>query len=178
MLLIVSVLVMLGIFASTGFASAQTTDQTILISQLQKQIQQLLDQIQALQKEVTELKTESDPQNSIEPSNVSETTSGETQIALQEITRSLSLGSRGNDVIKLQEFLARDKEIYPEGLATGFYGPKTVEAVKTALRASQLMRSFVVVSTRDPKEYDINQIHDMVLYQSKTDIRPAIDKQT
>lgn len=55
---------------------------------------------------------------------------------------------------------------------------KTVEAVKTALRASQLMRSFVVVSTRDPKEYDINQIHDMVLYQSKTDIRPAIDKQT
>ncbi len=52
------------------------------------------------------------------------------KITIPAFTRSLSLGTRGDDVRSLQEFLSRDKEIYPEGLATGYYGPKTVEAVK------------------------------------------------
>ncbi|MBI2640367.1 MAG: fibronectin type III domain-containing protein, partial [Candidatus Sungbacteria bacterium] len=47
-----------------------------------------------------------------------------------ELTRSLSRGSSGDDVRKLQEFLARDKDIYPEGLLTGFFGPLTEAAVK------------------------------------------------
>ena len=55
-----------------------------------------------------------------------------------EFTRSLLLGSRGDDVRSLQEFLARDKEIYPEGLATGYYGPKTAEAVKRWQKKNKL----------------------------------------
>ena len=47
-----------------------------------------------------------------------------------ELTRPLSLGMRGNDVKSLQEFLARDPKIYPEGLATGYFGQKTQMAVK------------------------------------------------
>ena len=50
--------------------------------------------------------------------------------AVPQFTRSLSLGARGDDVRKLQEFLARDKEIYPDGLTTGYFGTKTSEAVK------------------------------------------------
>ncbi|MBI2465726.1 MAG: peptidoglycan-binding protein [Candidatus Sungbacteria bacterium] len=118
----------LGSFGGANIALAQTVDQTTLITQLQKQIQQLLTQIQTLQKEVTELKTETGIQaSSVLPvSPISETE----EVELPEFTRSLSLGTRGDDVRKLQEFLARDKEIYPEGLATGYYGPKTAEAVK------------------------------------------------
>ena len=47
-----------------------------------------------------------------------------------DFPRSLSLGMRGNDVRSLQEFLARDPQIYPERSVTGFFGPRTREAVK------------------------------------------------
>lgn len=52
------------------------------------------------------------------------------QSTTPEFTRSLSLGMQGNDVKSLQEFLARDQKIYPEGLITGYFGSKTQEAVK------------------------------------------------
>ncbi|SRR3989338_5120846 len=42
----------------------------------------------------------------------------------------LQLGSRGDDVKRLQELLAQDKEIYPDGLATGYFGALTSAAVK------------------------------------------------
>lgn len=46
------------------------------------------------------------------------------------IGRSLKLGSSGDDVRRLQQFLARDSSIYPEGTASGYYGPLTEAAVK------------------------------------------------
>jgi len=49
--------------------------------------------------------------------------------AAPAITRNLSKGSRGNDVKELQKFLAGDKEVYPEGDATGLFGPATAKAV-------------------------------------------------
>lgn len=36
----------------------------------------------------------------------------------------------GNDVIALQFFLSRDKELYPEGLVTGTYGTLTDLAIR------------------------------------------------
>ena len=42
----------------------------------------------------------------------------------------LQIGSKGDDVKRLQELLAQDKEIYPEGLTTGTYGQLTSAAVK------------------------------------------------
>ena len=47
-----------------------------------------------------------------------------------ELTRSLRLNTQGEDVKALQKFLAKDSEIYPEGLATGYFGLKTQTAVK------------------------------------------------
>ena len=44
--------------------------------------------------------------------------------------KNLSSGSRGDDVKRLQELLKQDKNIYPEGLATGFYGSLTRAAVR------------------------------------------------
>jgi len=47
----------------------------------------------------------------------------------EEITRNLFRGISGDDVTALQELLATDPEVYPEGLITGFYGPLTEQAV-------------------------------------------------
>jgi hypothetical protein len=46
------------------------------------------------------------------------------------LTRTLSLGSEGNDVSQLQQFLATSPSIYPEGKVTGYFGALTEAAVK------------------------------------------------
>ncbi len=46
------------------------------------------------------------------------------------LTRNLSYGDRGQDVSKLQMFLARDSYIYPEGAITGVFDLATQRAVK------------------------------------------------
>jgi len=45
------------------------------------------------------------------------------------ITKSLKVGSQNNEVKALQQALAQDKTIYPEGLTTGYYGPATRNAI-------------------------------------------------
>lgn len=47
-----------------------------------------------------------------------------------EFTRSLSLGVRNDDVAKLQELLAKDAEVYPEGYVSGYFGQLTKRAVE------------------------------------------------
>ncbi len=44
-------------------------------------------------------------------------------------SRPLFRGLRGNDVLRLQQYLARDPSLYPEGITTGFYGGLTEKAV-------------------------------------------------
>jgi len=44
--------------------------------------------------------------------------------------KNLARGSKGSDVVALQLFLALNTAIYPEGSATGFYGPATQRAVQ------------------------------------------------
>jgi chitodextrinase/peptidoglycan hydrolase-like protein with peptidoglycan-binding domain len=64
------------------------------------------------------------------PSAPSEIPPSPSEATPPELTRSLSRGSSGDDVRRLQAFLAKDKEIYPNGLITGFFGPLTEAAVK------------------------------------------------
>ncbi len=51
-------------------------------------------------------------------------------VAAPSITRRLAAGSRGEDVKALQAFLASDRNVYPEGEATGFFGALTRKAVQ------------------------------------------------
>ncbi len=44
-------------------------------------------------------------------------------------TRDLNQGEEGNQVRKLQECLAQFSDIYPEGVISGYFGPKTKSAV-------------------------------------------------
>jgi len=46
------------------------------------------------------------------------------------IGRSLRKGVSGDDVRRLQQFLARDPSIYPEAIASGYYGALTEKAVQ------------------------------------------------
>ena len=41
----------------------------------------------------------------------------------------LSFGDRGEEVTKLQELLAKDSDVYPEGLVTGYFGSLTRAAI-------------------------------------------------
>jgi len=46
------------------------------------------------------------------------------------IRRSLALGSSGNDVTNLQQYLAQDSNIYPEGIVSGYFGALTERALQ------------------------------------------------
>lgn len=48
---------------------------------------------------------------------------------LQDFSKNLEKGDESSQVKSLQECLARDEEIYPEGETTGYFGVKTEEAV-------------------------------------------------
>ncbi len=58
---------------------------------------------------------------------------------------SLYRGMKNNDVRNLQEILSADKEIYPEGLITGYFGSLTEKAVKRFQ-----LKHKIVASEKDP----------------------------
>lgn len=51
------------------------------------------------------------------------------QTADAAIVNSLQVGSKGNEVIKLQQFLATNPLIYPQAIISGVFGPLTQAAV-------------------------------------------------
>ncbi len=87
-------------------ASAATT------AELQAQAAMLLQQVQALQAQYS--------------GNASAGATG----ACPNLTRSLYKGISGNDVLRLQTFLARDPAIYPEAILSGYFGVNTERAVQ------------------------------------------------
>lgn len=52
------------------------------------------------------------------------------QVVSPVFNKDLVRGQSNNDVRRLQELLAGDKALYPEGLVTGLFGPATERAVK------------------------------------------------
>lgn len=85
-------------------------------AELQAQAQALLQQVAALQAQLG-------AQNGTTPSATSSAN-------CPLIGRVLKRGSSGDDVARLQKFLASDPAIYPEALVTGYYGALTEAAVK------------------------------------------------
>lgn len=61
---------------------------------------------------------------------VSVTPSITTTIPSIVITRTLQVGTTGEDVSLLQRWLAQDAVVYPEGLVTGYFGQLTLSAVQ------------------------------------------------
>lgn len=110
-------------------ASAQSAD-------IQAQAQALLVQVQALQAQLAQAQAQAGTSGS---ANTTQGVSGLAQqagvqvidsSACPQIGRTLKVGSTGDDVSRLQQFLARDKSIYPEGTVSGYYGALTQVAVQ------------------------------------------------
>jgi hypothetical protein len=59
-------------------------------------------------------------------------------------TMTLKRGSKHADVMRLQKLLATDKEIYPEGDATGYFGPATERAIQ------RFQKKYGIVSSGTP----------------------------
>ena len=130
---------------SGGVASAQTTSEPTtekledMVQQLQQRINDLQQQVnnQEDEEELEQADTENEDGNENETDDDSEdteATSSSNQLPEQAaaqagIARQLDQGDRGPDVRQLQELLASNSEIYPEGLVTGYYGPLTAQAV-------------------------------------------------
>ncbi|MDO8514243.1 MAG: peptidoglycan-binding protein [bacterium] len=87
-------------------------------AELQAQAQALLAQVAALQAQLG-----GNPNTNVVPT-------GNDSSSCPLIGRSLKNGVSGDDVLRLQQFLARDPSIYPEGIASGYYGGLTEKAVQ------------------------------------------------
>lgn len=58
------------------------------------------------------------------------TVTSSASVAVTSITYSLARGMKNNQVVRLQQILAKYPDIYPEGLITGYFGSATERAVK------------------------------------------------
>jgi len=102
---------------------AQTTDTLSvqeLLQSLQQQIEKLKAQIETL---IAQIETLRQARMEIKE------TAKEIKVTLKLI-KQLRFGMTGEDVKLLQEILATDPDVYPEGLVTGYFGPLTRNAVK------------------------------------------------
>ncbi len=105
----------------------EETDSEELLEQLREQIELLRTQIEQVVNRIQnmlQLRTQLRDQGV----DTEEETKEIQQIL--KLTQQLWQGRRGEEVELLQEFLATDPEVYPEGLVTGYYGPLTMRAVQ------------------------------------------------
>lgn len=116
-LVIATMLLANPVFAEESATSTQTSSQDSIIQQLLQQVADLTKQIAEMQVQLTKLIAQK--KEVVEQKDV-----------IIVFTRPMYLGVIGDDVVLLQEFLATDSGIYPEGLVTGYYGALTKKAVK------------------------------------------------
>jgi peptidoglycan hydrolase-like protein with peptidoglycan-binding domain len=103
-------LLLLGVVAvgTPNAAFAATTTPTSSLDAMLTQIKALMEQVATLQKQLSTIK-------------------GDVKSIIRD---GVQEGMSGDDIKKLQELLATDSTIYPEGKVTGFFGPLTKQAIK------------------------------------------------
>lgn len=99
--------------STTSSAQELITSLEAQIARLKAQIAEFNVQLEALKKAQTEIKE-----------TVKEVT------GTLKLIKHLRVGMSGDDVKTLQELLATDRDVYPEGLITGYFGRLTEKAVR------------------------------------------------
>ncbi len=106
----VALILCAGVSTQVAYAQESSSDAVSGMQKLLEQIKSLQTQLEDLRKKESTLVTEL-----------------QSTLAL---TRELRRGMSGDDVKRLQEILATDPTIYPEGIVSGTFGPLTEKAVK------------------------------------------------
>ena len=123
-------IIALLIMGATGFApSVQAETTTSTNTAMLEQIQALMAKLQELQKQLATIR-------------------GEISAVLKE---NITEGTDDADVKRIQEILATDSTIYPEGKVTGYFGPLTKEAIKRF----QVRHELEVTGTIDEATHDL-----------------------
>lgn len=113
----------------TGSSTAISTSSSASTSpEVQAEITLKLLLVQELLKRIEAIKAAMSAPSA--PASISSSPTFDTNsLTGSSFTRTLQLGSEGSDVQRLQQFLAQDPAIYPEGRITGYFGPLTRAAV-------------------------------------------------
>jgi PKD repeat protein len=85
------------------------------------------------------------------------------------LSRVLKRGSVGVDVSSLQQFLAQDRSVYPEGLVTGYFGALTQSAVQ------RWQTKFGVVSSGSPATTGFGVVGPRTMAAIRATCSPAIN---
>ncbi len=110
-------LVFVAVFTlQTPHVSAQSNSFDALLLRIDAMILQM----ELLKREVVALK---DNGSTVSPSVLGVQTS-------KILTQSLTFGSTNSDIVKIQKLLSTDPSVYAYGVASGFFGPKTEEAIR------------------------------------------------
>lgn len=112
--------------AANAAASGSGAVSSPTVASLYAQVQDLVNQINALQGQGGTIAGSSAAAAAAAGASGSATYSAGCPL----IGRILSLGDSGSDVSRLQQFLASDPSVYPEGQVTGYYGTLTQAAVE------------------------------------------------
>jgi peptidoglycan hydrolase-like protein with peptidoglycan-binding domain len=128
--------VVTAIIAAPFVAGAQT------VEELQAQAQALLLKVQQLQAQL----------GTSGGTTVTGTTVSYDSSSCPLIGRTLNIGATGDDVTRLQQFLARDPSVYPEALVTGYYGSLTRAAVE------RWQAKYNIVSSGTPETTGYGQV--------------------
>jgi len=121
---VIVIISFLGISAGSVLAKTENTSSVQeIIQMLQEQIEKIKAQIEAL---ISQIQNWEKPKGQIKETEELEEEAEEILKLLKELKK----GMTGDDVQLLQEFLATDPEIYPEGFTTGYFGNLTEKAIK------------------------------------------------
>ena len=108
------------------------------VSDIELRIASLLSQLQILQGELQNLKS---GEAALSATYVSSSSS------ITPFTTTLGKGSEGSDVTKLQQYLAKDPALYPEGTISGYFGSLTEAAVKRFQQKHNIVSSGTPTTT-------------------------------
>lgn len=126
----------------TGLIILMTVSYTPVLAQTTSSTSTVQELVQSLQQQITNLKAQLGALNTQLESlrqaqgEVKDTTKGIKETL--KLIRQLRVGMTGEDISLLQQTLATDPEIYPEGLITGYFGPLTEKAVKRFQKLANL----------------------------------------
>lgn len=138
--------------ASAGTSTAQPTSQGgLTVDAIRAQIESLIAQIDQLQRQ---LGATPEP-GYVPPANYTPNQNYPNVVPATfdcpYISRSLKVGSTGDDVARLQQFLASDPSLYPEARVTGYYGSLT----EAAIRRFQCKNKIVCDGTPEATGYGV-----------------------